>query len=250
MGGIDAQYAGASADGSHVYFTTSESLVSADTDTSVDVYERVGTTTTLISTGSTGGNGAFDAQFAGVSADGTHVFFETKEQLTSADTDGSSDVYDRSGGTTTEVSVSPIGGNSAIDSFYTGTSTDGSKVFFESYDKLTSDDTDSGRKDVYQRSGGTVTLMSTGGNGPYGAVFDGATPDGTHVFFHTDESLAGTDTDGVADVYDHSGGTTTQVSAGQINGNGAFVQGRLAGREPCLLCVKRAAHGLRYRHLQ
>ena len=65
-----------------------------------------------------------------------------------------------------------------------------SKVFFISYDPLTSGDTDSGRKDVYERSGGTVTLLSTGGNGPYGADFDGATPDGTHVYFHTDESLA------------------------------------------------------------
>jgi hypothetical protein len=221
-GAADAQYGGASADGSHVYFMTTESLVSADTDSSNDVYERVGSTVTLISTGPTGGNGAYDAQFAGVSPDGTHVFFETKEQLASTDTDSASDVYDRSGGVTTEVSVSAIGGNSAIDSFWVGTSTDGTKVFFESYDKLTSDDTDTGRQDVYERSGGAVTLLSTGGNGAYGASFDGATPDGTHVFFHTDESLAPTDTDGVRDVYEHSGGTTRQVSTGPINGNGAF----------------------------
>jgi hypothetical protein len=142
--------------------------------------------------------------------------------LTSTDTDSAGDVYERFGGTTTEVSVGPAGGNSANPSFFVGNSADGTKVFFESYDMITSSDTDGGRKDVYERSGGTVTQLSTGGNGAYGAVFDGATPDGTHVFFHTDESLVGGDTDGITDVYEHSGGTTTQVSTGPINGNGAF----------------------------
>jgi hypothetical protein len=217
-----AQYGGISADGSSVFFTTTESLVGADTDSSGDVYEREGTTTTLISTGPINGNGAHQAQFAGVSADGSRVFFDTSEQLTSTDTDGARDVYERFAGTTTHVSIGPNGGNSAIDSFYSGTSTDGTKVSFLSYDALTSNDTDTGRRDVYQRSGGTVTLLSTGGNGPYGADYDGATPDGTHVFFHTDESLAGTDTDGIRDVYEHTGGTTVQVSTGPINGNGAF----------------------------
>jgi hypothetical protein len=221
-GTATAEFGRVSADGSRVYFTTPESLDSADTDSSADVYERVGSTTTLISTGPTGGNGANDVRLGGISADGAHVFFDTIEALTSSDTDGARDVYERFGGTTTEVSIGPTGGNSAIDSFYVGNSTDGTRVFFVSYDGLTSIDTDSGRKDVYERSGATVTLVSAGGNGPYGADFDGATPDGTHVFFHTDEALMGTDTDGTRDVYERSGGTTTQVSTGPINGNGAF----------------------------
>ena len=61
--------------------------MSADTDTFVDVYERAGGQTTLVSTGPTGGNGTFHAGFAGASADGTRVFFETEESLVSADTD-------------------------------------------------------------------------------------------------------------------------------------------------------------------
>ena len=221
-GAADALYSGVSADGSRVYFTTLEKLVSADTDSVDDVYERAGGITTLISTGPTGGNGAAAAHFAGASADGTHVFFDTTESLTSTDTDAARDVYERSGGITTHVSIGPAGGNSAVDSFYGGSSTDGTKVFFVSYDGLTSDDTDTSRKDVYQRSGSTVTLVSAGGNGAFGADFDGATPDGAHVFFHTDESLAGTDSDGVRDVYERSGTTTTHVSRGPINGNGAF----------------------------
>ena len=44
--------------------------MSADTDTAIDVYERSGGQTTLVSTGPTGGNGTFHAFFAGASADG------------------------------------------------------------------------------------------------------------------------------------------------------------------------------------
>jgi Ca2+-binding RTX toxin-like protein len=49
--------------------------VSADTDMSVDVYERSAGQATLVSTGSPG-NGAFDAEFVGASADGSRVFFQ------------------------------------------------------------------------------------------------------------------------------------------------------------------------------
>jgi len=220
-GALDVLYGGASPDGSLVYFTTTESLVSADTDASTDVYERSETgTTTLISTGPNGFNGPYEARFGGVSSDGQHVFFETTEQLVSTDTDSKRDVYERYAGTTTLVSIGPNGGNTTNDSFYMGNSTDGTTVVFVSYDSLVSTDTDSSRKDVYKRSGGTVTQLSTGGNGPYGADFDGMTPDASHIYFHTDEALTGTDTDSVRDVYDNASGTLSQVSRGQINGNG------------------------------
>ena len=130
---IGAHYSGMSADASRIYFTTRE-LVGADTDSSDDVYERAGATTTLISTGPINGNGAHQARFAGVSADGTRVFFDTSEQLTTTDTDSARDVYERSGGTTTQLSIGPNSGNSAIDSFYAGSSTDGTRVFMLSYD--------------------------------------------------------------------------------------------------------------------
>ena len=221
----DASFGGVSADGTHVYFTTGESLVSADTDTATDVYERVGATTTLISTGPTGGNGAIAARFTGVSTDGSHVFFDTAEKMTSTDTDSAWDVYERFGGTTVQVSTGPVGGNAGIDSFYAGSSVDGSRVFFTSYDQLTADDTDTSRKDVYERSGGTTTLLSTGpagGSGPFGADFSRATADGSVVFFRTPEVLVASDTDASLDVYKRAGGTTTHVSLGQINGNGAY----------------------------
>ncbi len=184
-----------------------------------------GATTTLISTGPTGGNGAIAARFTGVSTDGSHVFFDTAEKMTSTDTDSAWDVYERFGGTTVQVSTGPVGGNAGIDSFYAGSSVDGSRVFFTSYDQLTADDTDTSRKDVYERSGGTTTLLSTGpagGSGPFGADFSRATADGSVVFFRTPEVLVASDTDASLDVYKRAGGTTTHVSLGQINGNGAY----------------------------
>src|SRR5262245_31455628 len=57
-GAFQGFFAGASADGSRVFFATQEPLVGADTDTELDVYERSGGQTTLVSTGPTGGNGA------------------------------------------------------------------------------------------------------------------------------------------------------------------------------------------------
>jgi hypothetical protein len=148
-----------------VIFTTAESLLSADTDTSADIYERSSGTTTLLSTGSVNGNGAFDANFGGATADATHVFFTTAEPLTSGDTDTSQDVYDRSGGVTTQISVGPTGGNGPFDASFAGSSpADGSHVFFESGEHLTSDDSGDGSdSDVFDRSGGTTTLISGGG---------------------------------------------------------------------------------------
>ena len=70
-----------------MFFETDEQLLAADTDSQTDVYERSGGTTTLVSTGPAGGNGAFFVAFGGVSADGTRVVFETDEQLVGADTD-------------------------------------------------------------------------------------------------------------------------------------------------------------------
>src|SRR2546422_1889757 len=78
---------------------------------SLDVYEYSNGTTTLASTGTTGGNGAHDAYFVGSSQDGSQGWFQTSEQLTSADTDNSQDIYQRLGGATTLISIGPTGGN-------------------------------------------------------------------------------------------------------------------------------------------
>ncbi len=226
-GVIFVLYAGASADGTRVFFRTVESLVSADTDTALDVYERSGGQTTLVSTGPAGGNGAADAQFAGASADGTRVFFATAERLVSADTDAMDDVYERAAGQTTLVSTGPAGGNGAVAAFLVGMSADGTRVFFSTYESLVSADTDS-RLDVHERSGGQTTLVSpgpAGGNPDFDAIFRGVSSDGSRVFLQTLARLVSADTDDSQDVYERAGEQTTLLSTGPTGGNGAVHAG-------------------------
>jgi hypothetical protein len=224
-GAFDAFLDAVSSDGSRVFFTTREKMVAADTDSNDDIYERSGTVTTQISTGSAGGNGAFDAFFAGASQTGTRVFFETDEGLVAGDTDGQGDVYQRQSGTTTQLSTGATGGNGAFFAGFLSASTDGTRVFFETDEKLVAGDTDS-EFDIYERTNATTTAQistgPSGGNGAFPASYDGISLDGTKVIFETDEKLVAGDTDSQFDVYQRSGGTTTQISVGSINGNGAF----------------------------
>jgi hypothetical protein len=219
---VSSQYRSSSADGTRVFFQSSESLVSADTDASTDVYERSGGATTLLSTGPTGGNAAKTATFVAASQDGSRIFFRTAEPLVAADTDPAVDIYMRSNGATTLFSTGPAGGNGAFNVVFDAITPDGAMVFFDTSESLVSADID-GQRDVYQRSGGTTDELSigpSGGDGDLPATFAGASKDGTHVVFTTDEPLAGTDFDFMQDVYDRSGGTTTQLSIGPAGGNG------------------------------
>ena len=109
-GPADATFKYASTDGSRVFFQTQESLVLADIDSEIDVYERFGAVTTLISTSATGGNGAAGAGFAAASEDGTRVLFSTAEQLSAGDSDSNSDIYERFAGDTTLISTGPAVG--------------------------------------------------------------------------------------------------------------------------------------------
>lgn len=219
-GAINAFFDGASQDGTHAIFETSESLTASDTDAVFDIYDRVGNTTSQVSIGPTGGNGPSDAFFDGVSGDGSRVFFDTDEKLVSGDTDNFIDVYMRSGGTTTLVSTGPAGGNGAFDVTFDGISKDGQHVFFETAEALVPADTN-GTTDIYDRSGGTTTLV-TSGTATGIPIFDGASEDGTHVFYETSDALVPADTDTQFDVYQRFNGTTTLVSTGPTGGNGAF----------------------------
>jgi hypothetical protein len=217
-----AKFAGASEDGSRVYFQTDESLSPSDTDTEIDLYERAGGTTTLMSRGPAGGTGPFTADFSGASADGTRVFFYTSEQLTTQDTDTGPDVYERVNGTTALVSTGPAGGNSEAAAAFEAASRDGSRAFFSTTEQLTSQDTDSSL-DVYERAGGATVLVSTGpagGNGSFDATLKVVSEGGTRVLFETAEGLVSSDTDAAIDVYERMGGTTALVSTGPAGGNG------------------------------
>ncbi len=201
-----ARFAGASSDGSRVFFRTAEGLVGADTDRLNDVYERSGGQTTLVSASGPGANGpAAEAFFRGASSDGTQVFLETTENLIGADANGLADIYERSGGQTTLVSAPGVGASgSDRDASFAGASSDGTRVFFNTLENLAGGDTD-GQGDIYERSGGQTTLVSSPGAGANGAPdtsFAGASSDGARVFFETAERLVGADADGSLDVYE------------------------------------------------
>jgi Tol biopolymer transport system component len=224
-----------------VFFTTTEQLAIGDTDNRRDVYERtfdpsVGESgdyvTREVSTGPIGGNAAFDAFFEGQSADGTKVFFSTRERLTSADTDQATDLYvrDLSTGVTSLVSAgaaecAPACGNGGADAGFAGASADGNEVFFVTTESLTPADQD-GTVDVYMRdlAGGSTVLVSAGaaecapscGSGSYTATLRGISADGSHAFFASAEPLASGDTDTAIDIYSRTlpSGPTELVSAG------------------------------------
>jgi hypothetical protein len=223
-GAFDASVEGYSDDGSRVFFQTDEPMLPTDTDTSIDIYERTGSTTTLISTGPGGGNGAHNADFFEASKDGSRAVFETEESLVSADTDTTKDVYERVGSTTNLVSTGPTSGSTPIDAFFLGTSQDGLHIFFMSYEPLVAADDDNGRRDIYERFNGSTNLISTGPAGTnewVEASWGGNTPEGGTVFFTTGENLVSGDTDSSKDVYERTGSSTTHISIGPNGGNGS-----------------------------
>jgi hypothetical protein len=283
--GAPTQFAGPpvipSHDGTRVIFTSWDRLVAEDTDDKIDVYERSGGVTRLLSVGPAGGNGAYENTLHAASDDGSRVFFSTGEALTADDPNTSYDVYRREGNTITRVSQgdftkfagitsdggrfffttrealvpadqdvgtcphvlgcvdvyesTPAGpvliskasdGTSGTDgdSSWLGISDDGQHILLQSIKQLVPEDTDQ-KSDIYERTGGTTTLVSTSataGNGPVRAEFAGATADGSRVFFETTEAMVPSDTNGIADVYERSGGTTTQVSVGPTGTGGSL----------------------------
>jgi hypothetical protein len=162
-----------------VVFSTSESLVTEDTDSSQDVYENVEGATTLVSTGPGGSGENVNAGFAGASADGSRIFFATSQRLVAGDTDSSPDIYRRSAGSTILVSTGQINGNKEFPANLQGTSADGSKAFFVTQERLTEGDNDA-EQDVYGWSEPATTLLISTGNGlalgPVPPTLEGTTP--------------------------------------------------------------------------
>jgi len=230
----NASYGGASGDGAHAYFETNEQLVAADKDNSQDVYDWSIGGPTLVSTGPDGDSSARVATFADVSFDATRVYFETDESLVAADQDAANDVYERSGGSTTLISIGPAGGNGDKPAFLSWISPDGSAaaVLFGTEESLVSGDEDE-KQDIYARNGGVLALRSlatTGGNGPYDASFAGASNDGVHVFLVTAEPLVpAEDTDNALDVYEVTAGVATLVSTGPLAGKTSIPAGLPTG---------------------
>jgi hypothetical protein len=162
------------------------------------------------------------------SADGRHVFFDTRESLVTEDQDscqdpsgeptdppvGCLDLYERFNRSTRLVSA---GGNGPHDTRLWGIAADGSKVMFSTYESLVPQDTD-GMVDVYLWSNGATRIVSqgpSGGNGPFHAEgVPRISRDGSRVVFVTSEALVPEDQNSCADVYEWSGGSVRRVSTG------------------------------------
>jgi len=208
---------GAAADGSAVYYATAAGLFLWQEGTTTRIADAPLTSSYPPATGT-----------ARVSADGSHVLFLSSVEQLGYPNDGNAEAYlygPPPGGSSPRlacVSCKPTGetadgpaslpgavanGSTAIYRPRT-LSADGGRVFFNSGDRLSIQDTN-GRPDVYEWEAagkgsctvapGCVQLIS-GGRGPDGSTFLDAAADGSSAFLLTDESLVATDP-GSTDVY-------------------------------------------------
>ena len=217
-------FAGASYDGERVFFETFQKLTSDDTDGGrIDVYVRSKEVTQLISKQEEPGidPNTGDAHYAGSSADGFRTFFTTTQKLVASDKDAFlPDIYERFNQRTVLASGEtdvPDPNNNTVE--FRSVSEDGNRIYFESRQALTPDDTDAGQLDVFEHSEGRTKLVSKPiltGQGDHDATFGGASQDGTQVFFTTRQRMTSTDKDptgkALADVYERAGGTTVLAS--------------------------------------
>jgi Tol biopolymer transport system component len=230
-GGGAIGFEGASEDGERVFLLTAEKLTAGDDDGRLDIYVRdlAAGTTSLVSLAGTCPEGltsqACDPVFGGVSNDGSHAFFETRERLSPQDSDDRADVYDWSGGAVTLASTGPDGGNGEFNVTYAGSSAAGDSVYFATGEPLDTTADEDQAQDIYVRSGGVTKLVSTGpgaGAGNFPAELKWVSPDGSTdaVIFTTAEPLVAADEDEAQDLYERSGETTTLLSTAPEAGNG------------------------------
>lgn len=189
--GPNATFLGASAIGGRVVLATKEALLPEDTDAVADIYAHESGTFTLVS----GGTADVPVGAHAVSPDATRVVFETTEALLPADTDITTDLYQRDGATLTLLTP----GTADIPAVLKGTADDATRVFFRTAEALVPEDTDTGI-DVYEWSDGSVALVGVG-TGNLTTFFGGTAQLGDVAFVLSDEALLPADGDANRDLY-------------------------------------------------
>jgi NHL repeat len=248
--GGGGQFAGASADGSLVFFTDDASAgLTSDTQpgsgTNLYRYDlETGQLTDLTPAG---------AEFRGVigvSKDGSYVYFVALGSLATGATSGEENLYVSHSGTTTFITTEyrNILGNGAR------VSPNGAYLAFTSYERLTGyDNTDAntGRPDreIFLYSAATNRLVcascdpsgeapTAGGAGISGDILTGGLPKSSHflsdsgrLFFDTAEALLPSDTNGQIDVYEYEGGQLHLISAGTSSSHSLFLDASESGND-------------------
>jgi hypothetical protein len=222
-GSANASFADASDDGAAIFFSTQEPMNILDNDVHSDIYRRQGTATTLMTHGPLGGGGdsAHLGNFAGAGAapDASNVIFFTSEKLNAADDDAVRDVYRGTGsGEPILISDGPDAGGVDSDLADPSSPGEGGHDFFSTSERVDMAADLDAHEDIYERFGGTTTLVSTGplagGIDSTDVEFDfRSAANGTRAYFAASEPLTSDDTDTEEDVYERSGGITTLISA-------------------------------------
>ena len=170
----------------------------------------------------------------GASADGSTVVTGSHSRLTADDLDDRNDLFVTRGGVTRKLTGDgPVDTPCWIPNQYCGgfasVSDDGSRVFFETTDRLVAADTDD-KHDVYQWAGGVTTLLSPARPG-HGAdkdvtFVDGAI-DGSIVYVESEEPLTADDTNTRLDAY-----RVHPPAPGEVEPEPAGAPSRRRGGEP------------------
>jgi hypothetical protein len=164
----------------------------------------------LVSDDDAGGPDAEEnVYFRTTTADGSRVWFTTRESLADTDADTTYDVYEGTpGGALTHVTRDPTGPEDDLDAELVWASRDGGRLVFETPEPMAATDGDTAI-DLYERTAATGTLIhvsdgATGADGNVDAEFADASGDGSYVLFWTRELLAATDTDTAIDLYERT----------------------------------------------
>lgn len=241
-GSCGASFDALSPDGSVMAFSSEEKLVPEDEDPNPDIYlvTTAGGSPALASgrassCSSSCGSSEFSAVFSRMSSDGSVVLFSSEEKLSPLDGDADSDLFAHDLALEdTELVSAPglcplVGG---CDAGFASASSDGSKVFFLTAERLDPEDKDS-EMDLYERDreGGVTRLVSRENEkviGPSIPVLSGTNPASPGV--STTPALLGkSDPNTTIKVYLGAGchglplQTLTPATAAQLEGSGIAV---------------------------
>ena len=176
----------------------------------------------VLTQGAGGEQAEFDTEYLRSTPDLSRVYFETQGSLLAEDVDDNDrDIYEATGMQTRLISTGPT--DDHFDAFYelNDVSTDGSRIYFTTNERLIEADGDEGGTDVYARIGEQVLQVSRGATEavPDQVNFDDATADGSRAWFGTYERLVPEDEDDWYDIYEWNGvqGEVELVSTGPLD---------------------------------